>query len=168
MQPERKEMPMKFVADANLGKLAKWLRIAGYDVLFSRNIDDDSLIRIGLQDGRVVLTRDTHIPRRRVAASGELKVILIKYDNVQDQLQQVAQALVLDLKAHPLSRCILCNQPLIPTTKEEVRDTVPLYVFNTQSHFSKCPVCGRIYWQGTHWYNMERELEKLTNPQTTY
>ena len=167
MQPERKEMPQKFIVDANLGRLAKWLRIAGYDVLFSTNIDDDSLIRIGLQDERVVLTKDTHIPQRRVATSGGLKVLLIKYDKVQDQLQQVAQALGLDLKAHPLSRCILCNQPLIPTTKEEVQDMVPPYVFKTQSHFSKCPTCGRIYWQGTHWDNMERELERLANSQAT-
>lgn len=156
-------MPPKFVVDANLGKLAKWLRIAGYDALFNTNIDDDSLIRIGLQDERVLLTRDSHIPQRRVATSGRLKVILIKYDKVQDQLQQVAQTLHLDLKAHPLSRCIRCNQPLIPTPKEKVKDMVPPYVFKTQSHFSQCPTCRRIYWQGTHWNNMERELEKLIN-----
>ena len=154
---------MKFVADANLGKLAKWLRIAGYDVLYSTNIDDDSLIRIGLQDGRVVLTRDTHIPRRRVVANGELKVILIKYDKFQDQLQQVAQTLNLDLKAHPLSRCLRCNQPLVSTPKEKVKNMVPPYVFKTQSHFSQCPTCRRIYWQGTHRNNMEGELEKLIN-----
>ena len=159
-------MPLKFVVDANLGKLAKWLRIAGYDALFATNIDDDSLIRIGLQDERVVLTKDTHIPRRRVATSGKLKVLLIKYDKVMDQLKQVAQALALDLKAHLLSRCIRCNQPLVPTTKEEIQDMVPAYVFTTQFRFSQCPTCGRVYWQGTHWDNMERELEKLTNSQT--
>ncbi len=160
-------MLARFVADANLGKLAKWLRIAGYDVLYSRNIDDDSLIRIGLQDGRVVLTKDTHIPQRRAAVSGELKIILIKSDSVRDQLQQTAQTLDLDLKAHPLSLCIRCNQPLVVLAKEDIRDLVPPYVFKTHSLFSRCSVCGRIYWQGTHWDNMERELEELTSSHTS-
>jgi len=153
----------RFIVDANLGKLAKWLRIAGYDALFIKDIDDDSLIRIGLEEGRVALTRDSHIPRRRVATSGTLKVLLIECDKVEDQLQQVAQALNLDLRCQPLSRCLLCNQALMPKTKEEVRELVPPYVFKTQSHFSQCPACGRIYWRGTHWDNMERELEKLTS-----
>lgn len=155
--------PPRFIVDANLGKLAKWLRIAGYDTLFIKDMDDESLIRMGLLEGRVVLTRDTHIPQRRIVTSGTLKVLLIKYNEVEDQLQQVAQALNLDLRAQPLSRCILCNQALMPRSKDEVREQVPPYVFKTRFHFSQCPACGKIYWRGTHWNNMERELEKITN-----
>jgi hypothetical protein len=157
----------KFIVDANVGKLAKWLRILGYDAVFINGLSDDELIRIAINEGRVLLTKDTGIFRRGVVYSGELKLILINDDEVKEQLLQVVQALNLDV-FEPFSLCLECNQPLVPRDKEEIRDSVPPYVFQTQNQYMQCPSCHRIYWRGTHWQRMREELEKLIEKRGSY
>ena len=154
-------MEARFIVDTNVGKLAKWLRIMGYDTLFINGIDDARLIDIALREGRVVLTKDTHIMRRRVVVRGQLKAILIKDDGVKEQLSQVVETLNLDSRIKAFSRCIECNQPLVTKEREEIRDLVPPYVFQTQNQYMQCPTCHRIYWRGTHWDRMNSELGKL-------
>ena len=153
-------MRPKFIVDTNVGRLARWLRMTGYDAAFINYIDDRGLISLGLKERRVVLTRDTQIMMRRVVTSGRLKAILIEGDEVKDQLRQVVQAMNLDLERQ-FTRCLECNQTLIPRRKAEVKDLVPPYVFQTQSRYVECPSCHRIYWRGTHWQRMKRELETL-------
>jgi hypothetical protein len=154
-------MSLRFIVDVNVGKLAKWLRIMGYDALFINGIDDDELIRIAIDEGRILLTKDTGILRRRVVYSGELKLVLIRDDDIKGQLRQVIQTLNLNCELKPFSRCIECNEPLLPRSREEVRDLVPPYVYKTQTQYMQCPSCHRIYWRGTHWQRMKSELEKL-------
>lgn len=152
---------MKFIADNNVGKLAKWLRVIGYDTLFFDEKDDGKLIKIAVKEDRTILTRDTQIMERRLVASGKLKAILIKQDDPKAQLQEVVAKLNLDYHSNPFSLCLECNQPLMPKSREEVRDLVPPYVFKTQDHYMECLVCHRIYWQGTHWQRMSKELNEL-------
>jgi len=152
---------IKFVVDNNVGKLAKWLRIMGYDALLFREKDDGEMIKIALSDNRVVLTKDTQIMQRRLITSGRLKAILIEDDDSKAQLRQVAEALKLDYQLRPFSVCLECNENLVERDKDEVRDLVPPYVFKTQSQYMECPSCHRIYWQGTHWQAMSRELERM-------
>lgn len=154
-------MEFKFIVDANVGKLAKWLRIAGFDTVFINGITDDDLVRIGLSEGRILLTKDTQILHRRVVTSGELKVILIRDDDVKGQLGQVLSTLGLVGEVRPFSRCLECNQPLLPRSKDDVQGLVPPYVFMTQSQYVQCPSCHRIYWRGTHWQRMSREISEL-------
>ncbi|MBI4301730.1 MAG: Mut7-C RNAse domain-containing protein [Chloroflexi bacterium] len=154
-------METRFVADSNVGKLAKWLRIIGYDVVFANSTSDDELIALALSEGRVVLTRDTHIIRRRVATRGPLRVIFIRDDDVRKQLRQVVQTLKLDWQQRPFSLCLQCNEALVAKSKDEVRGLVPPYVFQTQDSFMECPACYRIYWRGTHWQRMNGELSQL-------
>ncbi|MBC8511939.1 MAG: Mut7-C RNAse domain-containing protein [Dehalococcoidia bacterium] len=154
-------MEIKFVVDNNVGKLAKWLRIMGYDALLFREKDDGEMIKIALSDNRVVLTKDTQIMQRRLITSGRLKAILIEDDDSKAQLRQVADALGLDYQLRPFSVCLECNESLVERDKDEVRDLVPPYVFKTQSQYMECPSCHRIYWQGTHWQAMSRELERM-------
>lgn len=154
-------MEVKFIVDTNVGKLAKWLRIMGYDSLFVNAIDDDSLIHIAREEDRVLLTRDTQMMKRRVVTRGQLKAILIKEDNIKAQLRQVIKTLNLDFADRQFLRCIECNWRLIPKPKEEVRDLVPPYVFQTQTQYMQCPSCHRVYWRGTHWQRMKEELEEL-------
>jgi hypothetical protein len=134
----------------------------GYDTLFFRDIDDGHLVAMAMKEGRVVVTRDTQIARRRVAASGNLRVILSRDDNPERQLLQVIKELKLDCRETQFSRCLECNRRLVPRSKEEVRDLVPPYVFRTQTQYMQCPSCKRIYWQGTHWQRMTRALEEIT------
>ena len=155
-------MEPRFIVDSNAGKLARWLRIMGYDALFINTIDDQALVNIAMAEDRVLLTKDTQIMKRRVITSGRLKAILITDDDALSQLRQVVETLGLDYQFHPFSRCLECNKPLVSRTKEEVRDMVPPYVFKTQTQYMQCPSCQRIYWRGTHWQRMEKELERLT------
>jgi uncharacterized protein with PIN domain len=152
----------KFIVDCNVGKLTKWLRLMGYDARFFDGSDDSQLVTIAKDEGRVILTRDTQIMKRRVITTGKIKAVLIQSDEPERQIRQVIEALELDCQFKPFTLCLECNQPLVERKKEEIKDLVPPYVFKTQSQFRQCPTCKRIYWRGTHWRAMTRRLEKFT------
>jgi len=154
-------MQIKFIADNNAGKLARWLRMIGYDTLLFKEKDDGKMIEIALKEGRVILTKDTQIIRRRLVTDGKLKAIFIEHDDPKIQLQQIVKTLNLNYHFRPFSLCLDCNQTLIPRSKDEVQSLVPSYVFKTQEQYMECPSCHRIYWQGTHWQAMVKELENL-------
>lgn len=152
----------KFIVDSNVGKLAKWLRMLGYDAVFFEGDDDAYMIDRALKEDRVILTRDTQVMKRGVITSGRLKAILIDSDKVESQVLQVIETLHLDFQSRPFTICLECNNPLEERSKEEIRDRVPPYVFKTQQQYMECPVCHRIYWRGTHWQAMLGKLERLT------
>ncbi|NQT82521.1 Mut7-C RNAse domain-containing protein [bacterium] len=136
-----------FLADDQLGKLARWLRILGFDTLYFREIEDRQLIRKAADDNRILLTRDTRI----ASHSGPANCIFVESDNWIDQLKQVIAQLKLKLTPDNLfSRCLLCNSALEPIPKADVKERVPPFVFQTQEEFVHCPSCDKIYWQGTH------------------
>jgi len=149
------------MVDNNVGKLAKWLRIMGYDTLFFNGSDDANMVATALAEGRVILTKDTRIMKRRVVTSGQLKAVLIKSDEPELQMRQVIDSLNLECQFRPLAICLECNQPLVERSKQEVKDIVPPYVFQTQNHYMECPACHRIYWKGTHWQAMTKTLDKF-------
>jgi uncharacterized protein with PIN domain len=151
----------KFIVDCNVGKLAKWLRLMGYDTQFFDGRDDFHLVAMAQAEGRVILTRDTRIVKRRVITSGRLKAVLVQSDEPERQIHQVIEALGLDCRFKPFTICLECNQVLVERGKGEVKDLVPPYVFQTQSQFMECPTCRRIYWRGTHWGAMTERLKKF-------
>ena len=153
---------MKFIVDNNVGQLARWLRMSGYDTLFFDGHDDRRMIAIALTEGRVILTRDTQIMKRRVITSGQIKAILIKSDQPELQMRQIIGELNLDLQFRPFAICLECNQLLEERGKEQVKNLVPSYVFKTQGQYMECPSCHRIYWRGTHWQAMARKLEEFS------
>ncbi len=154
-------MEPRFIVDINAGKLAKWLRIIGYDALLFTNEDDGKMIKIAVNENRIILTRDSQIMKRRLITSGKLKAIFIQGDEVKTQLQQIASALNLDYHLRPFTVCLECNQILIARRREEIGNQVPPYVLKTQSHYMECPSCHRLFWRGTHWQAMSQELEKF-------
>ncbi len=151
----------KFMVDHNVGKLAKWLRIMGYDTLFFVGSNDSHLIATALAENRVILTRDTQIMRRRLVTSGRLRAVLLQSDEPERQMGQVIDTLNLDCQFQPFSVCLECNQPLVGKSKEQVKDLVPPYVFQTQGQYMECHACHRIYWRGTHWRAMTKKLQKF-------
>lgn len=151
----------KFIVDRNVGKLARWLRLMGYDTRFFDGSDDAELVAIARAEGRVILSRDTQIMKRRLITSGQIKAVLIESDQPGRQIHQVIDTLGLDSRFRPFSLCLECNQPLVERGKGEVASLVPPYVFKTQSQFMQCPACQRLYWRGTHWRAMTQKLEKF-------
>ena len=155
------ENSLKFIVDHNVGKLSKWLRMMGYDTLFFEGSDDSQMVRVALDEGRVILTRDTQIMKRWVVTTGRLKAILIESDKPEEQIRQVIETLNLDCQFRPFALCLECNETLEDRSGQEVKDRVPPYVYQTQSKYVECPACHRIYWRGTHWQAMTEKLEKF-------
>ena len=151
---------VRFIADSNVGKLARWLRMMGYDTLFLNDIDDNHLVNIALREGRILLTKDTQIMMRRVVTNGQLKIILLRQDNPKEQLHQVVKSLHLSYHLGQFTRCLEWNQSLVPKSRDEIAELVPPYVFRTQTQYMQCPGCQRIYWRGTHWQAMTKKLEQ--------
>lgn len=151
----------KFIVDINVGKLARWLRMMGYDTLLFDGNDDWQMIISALSQQRVIITKDTQIMKRGVITSGRLKAVLITSDEPEIQMQQVIETLNLDCQFRPFSICLECNHPLVERSKEDVKGRVPPYVFQRQNQYRECPACHRIYWQGTHWQAMTRTLERF-------
>jgi uncharacterized protein with PIN domain len=153
----------RFVVDINVGKLARWLRLMGYDTLLFNEIDDGQMVKMALADNRIILTRDTQFLKRKAITSGRVKSLLIEAEKPEQQLNQVITRFNLDHEYAPFSLCLECNARLIDRIKEELKDIVPPYVYKTQQYFKECPECHRIYWQGTHWTAMNKILGKFAS-----
>ena len=149
-------MPMKFVADRMLGKLARWLRVIGQDVTYGPHLSGYGLIREARREGRLILTRDRSLARKKPP-----DYLLIQSDQFREQLKQLVQACRLEPFKEAFTRCVECNTVLQPVPKEAVRERVPPYVFSNQERFSFCLRCRRIYWPATHQQKMVEELKAL-------
>lgn len=148
----------RFIADSMLGKLAKWLRIIGYDVTYYPRIPDEELIERAEREGRVILTRDTLLIQRRKARDNHF---FVEGDSYKDQLRQVVEHFSLNPLNKTLTRCLVCNGLLLPLDKHDAGKKVPPYVYETQDEFKTCPSCGRIYWGATHKDEMTKQLKKI-------
>lgn len=146
-----------FLVDRMLGRLVKWLRILGYDTAYLPQLSPQGLIREGHRQGRIVLTRDTCVLRQQDAP----RVIFVHHDLFRDQLKQVIASCHLDPLAQLFTRCGQCNELLTRVKKEEIRDQVPEYVWQTQSEFHRCLVCHRLYWGATHRQHVLAELRQM-------
>lgn len=149
---------MKFLADAMLGKLAKWLRMLGYDTLYFADSDDDELIRIAIREDRILLTRDELLCRRRMIRS---RCFFVDWGSTGEQVRQVMKRFSLKLSRENLfTRCTICNGEIVPIAKSDVVDRVPPYVYKTQNEFGYCKRCDKIYWRGTHIEHVLDALQK--------
>jgi hypothetical protein len=155
--PDSGKHEVTFIADAMLGRLARWLRFLGFDTTYFPGISDRKLIRIALEQDRAILTRDT----RLVEIRGLKKYLLIASDDPFQQLLETINAFNLR-RFQLLSRCVACNGGLQTIgDKAEVKDSVPEYVYLHYSLFMKCGGCGKIYWEGTHPRKFREEVGNI-------
>ena len=148
----------RFIVDANLGKLARHLRMAGFDVLFDMTADDASIVRCATATGRTILTRDKGLLRRRDVERG----YFVRSDAADVQLAEVVAALQLEHGMRPFTRCRECNTPLEDIPREAVPEGLaPPRVLALYDTFRRCPGCGRVYWPGSHYARMQRLLERV-------
>lgn len=137
---------LRFFCDRMLGKLAKKLRLLGFDVLYFSELDEKEILK--LSERRILLTRDKILYRWAIKRG--IRVFYIKSDRWRSQLKAVASIFPLEKYAKPFTRCSVCNGILVSVAKEEVQGKVPEYVFKTVEEFKVCEDCGRIYWKGSH------------------
>ncbi len=144
----------RFVADAMLGRLARWLRVLGYDTAYDAGADDPQVVQRAVREGRVLLTRDRRLPQEWWIDA----VIVLQANTPLAQLSELGTRLPLDPQRRLFTRCTLCNALLEPATLDAVRELLPARVVAEQQRFARCPDCRRVYWEGSHTQRMRRLL----------
>jgi uncharacterized protein with PIN domain len=136
----------RFAADAMLGRLARWLRVLGFDTTWEAHVPDEALVRHALAERRTLLTRDRRLPEEWT----RVPVFVLRAEDLRGQLAELGARFGLAARARPFTRCNRCNEPLVPASEAEVRARVPPAVRARQRGFLCCPRCGRVYWAGSH------------------
>ena len=139
-----------------LGRLVKWLRVIGQDVIYGPHLTGYGLIRAARQENRLILTRDRGLKKKNPP-----EFIFIQSDRYGEQLRQVIEACGLQPRDNLFTRCLACNSLLQSRSKESVKEIIPQYVFSTQEKFFWCSQCRRVYWPATHHGRMVEELKKI-------
>ncbi len=152
---ESKTSNLKFIADAMLGRLARWLRLLGFDTLYHRDISDAELLRMARQENRMVLTRDTHFLRFKDFTD-------YFFINSNDTFEQLGEIIIgLNVSGFEPARCTACNGVLTDIQdKRDVKGLVPDYVYIHTNRFMRCDDCGNVYWEGSH---IKRFRERVCN-----
>lgn len=143
-----------FLLDGMLGSLARWLRIMGYDSAYLKDEEDGALLSV--QGDRFLLTRD-----RQLALRAGAKGFYLESDGLDAQLSAVVQRFGLRYDAER-TRCTACNGRLEKVPKDLVRDQVAEGTWNGHQEFWRCLDCGKVFWQGAHWMNIRRRLERIS------
>ena len=150
---------MRFIADMMLGRLARWLRLYGYDTLYGIK-EDEEIIRVALEEGRTILTRDSGLFER--AKKLGAKAFLLSSNSLEEQVEELKKLGVEFKELFPANaRCPKCNGPIKAVPKEAVRDRVPPKVYESYNEFYVCQKCGQIYWPGRQWREMLKMDKKL-------
>jgi len=148
---------MRFVVDRHLGHLARWLRTLGYDAFFQVDASAE-LMRSELSKDDTVFVR-TECPSAH--ALGARRAIQVPKDEEASQLRIVCNELPEPPTALMFTRCVICNVPVVPISKDAVRGSVPDAVYAANERYTNCPSCERIYWEGTHTTRLRSRLALL-------
>jgi len=148
---------LKFLADGMLGKLARWLRMLGQDVIYSAQLSDNELLDLAKAESRVLLTKDFELYKRTISRS--LGAFYVEGKRESDRLAEVAKRygieLVVDMDK---SHCPICNTKLQAAPKEQLKDQLEENTYRYYNKFWRCPNCGQVYWQGAHWKQINGTL----------
>jgi uncharacterized protein with PIN domain len=150
--------PVRFAADAMLGRLARWLRVLAFDTTYDAGIADPDLVWQANAEDRILLTRDRHLLRDL----RPLRFVEVRSDHPLQQLQDVVRAVPLGAPGGPLfSRCLLDNTPLpAPLPADAAARLLPHQAFEVPGSVRRCPGCGRLYWEGSHAKRMRAALQR--------
>jgi uncharacterized protein with PIN domain len=152
---------MRFLCDAMLGGLAKWLRAAGHDASYARegtDISDGTLVRRAIEEERILLTSDRGFLERKPVRDGVVGFLVVPHAPVEDQLRLVAEHFGL---ARLPSRCMECNGELRAAAPEEAVDLAPPDVVRERRELFVCRGCGRVFWHGSHWRRIGGRLDRV-------
>lgn len=147
----------KFILDVHLGKLARYMRMLGFDTFYSNELDDESIVNLSLKEKRTILTRDVGLLKRKNITHG----YYMRNTNMEKQIDEVVKRFQLEKMIKEFTRCIACNGTLAPIPKEKVIDKLPLKVKKYYTEFFICTDCTKIYWHGTHVEGMTKVVNKF-------
>ncbi len=151
---------MKFIADAMLGRLARWLRLSGYDVIYTNEMEDGLILRMSREEERIILTRDKGLYEK--ALRNNAQAVLLKSNDFAERIRQLQKELGVVIQDKPdLARCPVCNSEIEKISKKDVGSGVPEGITEQIDEFWRCTGCKKIYWQGGHWKNISSFVEKL-------
>jgi uncharacterized protein len=145
----------RFVADVHLGRLAAYLRLAGFDVAYRNDYDDSELVAISVSQDRTILTRDVGVLKHGAVKRGSF----VRETHPGRQLVEVLRRFDLVPLAAPFTRCIRCNGALVATATSDVAPVLPPRTRQYFDEFSRCAACGRVYWRGSHHERMRAFLQ---------
>jgi len=151
-----KELKPKFLLDENLTRLARWLRMLGYDATVYENVSIHNKIRLAKKERRIYLTRS----KKTAKLKEEFSRFLIRANDHQHQMGELNQFLKFE-NDFIFTRCINCNRKLEKISKEKIKEIIPPYIYETFNEFNICRKCGKIYWQGSHYASMKRQLKNM-------
>ncbi len=143
---------IRFIVDVNVGRLARYLRAAGFDTLYNYHWDDNQIVNLIMQENLIVLTRDLGLLKRKQVQFGRY----IRADRPIEQLREVMQLLNLEKEVKAFSRCLDCNRYLQHVSKEEIMHRLEPLTRKYYDSFSMCQACNKIYWSGSHVEEMRR------------
>ncbi len=142
-----------------LGKLSRWLRMLGHDVLYSTKLNDSELLEVAKKESRILLTKDLELYQRAVAKS--IDTYYVKGETESDHLAELAQQYNLTLTVDmERSHCPICNTKLKSKPKEQLTSELKKNTLTYYNQFWRCPNCGQVYWQGAHWKQITNTLNE--------
>ncbi|MEB3321230.1 MAG: Mut7-C RNAse domain-containing protein [Synechococcaceae cyanobacterium] len=144
-----------FVLDVHLGRLARWLRLLGFDTLYRNDFSDGELARLSAQENRILLTQDRGLLKRRRIEHGAM----VRSSDPEAQLKEVLERYGLHQELRPFVRCPRCNGPLVPVAKESIAHRLPRFTREEQEHFRECRSCRQLYWRGAHRPRLDALIE---------
>ncbi len=147
----------KFIIDVNLGKLAKHLRILGFDTCYNNKFQDQEIVRIARAEHRIILTKDIGLLKNKAVTHG----LWIRSADVREQLGELLEKLDIKPQIIPFTRCVNCNGELITVSKETVREKLEPRTKKYFSEFRQCPDCEKIYWKGSHFKRMHKIIDDI-------
>ena len=148
-----------FVLDIHLGRLARLLRLLGFDTLYRNDYDDAELSRLSSEEHRILLTRDRGLLKRSIVSHG----YCVRSSHAREQIREVVRRFDLGRCIHPFARCLSCNGVLESVSKQAVADRLPAKVLAVQEEFKMCPQCGRVFWKGTHFARLQGIVATVKN-----
>lgn len=155
--PVRLEEEPRFVLDNHLGRLTAYLRMLGFDATYRNDFQDDDLVRVAVAQKRILLTRDRRLLMRRAIKHG----YLVRSHEPDSQLVEILNRFDLYHRSKPFRRCLRCNTPLKPVSKDEVLDRLEPLTRRYYHEFHQCPGCNQVYWKGSHYERMLAFIESL-------
>lgn len=153
---ERPLRKTRFILDVHLGKLARFLRLLGFDTRYRNDLDDPEIIEIAVSEGRIILTRDIGILKRSAVTHG----YWLRSTDPEEQIQEVLHRFDLYSRIRPFYRCIHCNGLIEPVAKAKVESQLQPRTKKYHDEFFRCTGCGRIYWKGSHYLKMIARIDR--------